>query len=540
MSSTSWCQPLADRWRNLFVVGDPDQSIYAWRQADIRNILEFQADYPDAIRIDLEMNYRSTARIVEVADAVIRENKQRLDRKLRTTNDEGEPIALRELADQNHEAQFVVSEIRRLMNTQGLRPDDVAVMYRTTAQSRVLEEAFRVSDVPYRVVGGVKFYERKEVRDVLAVLRLIHNPADAVSLERIIGNFAIGKGLGPKAIDAMRDWAALYQQPIANAFTTLVEPPASNDIDPPALTGAARTAAVKIGTVLARLRQLAETVTLSELFDQIVELTGYRSAFDGTIEEEMQRWANVLELRTDLSRYDAMPEPDDALAQYLEQVALVSDVDTMDENDRGQVTLITLHSAKGLEYPVVFIVGLEEGLLPISRAVEAEYQDPQPMEEERRLFYVGITRAQRILILTYASSRQLWGRYSPGVASRFIDAIPQRALATVTRSYPRYRSDTGTSLRDRARGSGRFNGESSLPGRDPGPDPAADMRHTQSYSSGQRVFHNKFGEGTVLSAESRRDDQEIVVDFQRHGPKRLMASLAPLDIIEQATGTSGA
>ena len=531
---------LSDRWRNLFVVGDPDQSIYAWRQADIRNILEFQADYPDAVRIDLEMNYRSTARIVEVADAVIRENKQRLDRKLRTTNDEGEPIALRELADQNHEAQFVVSEIRRLMNTQGLRPDDVAVMYRTTAQSRVLEEAFRVSDVPYRVVGGVKFYERKEVRDVLAVLRLIHNPADAVSLERIIGNFAIGKGLGPKAIDAMRDWASLYQQPVANAFIALVEPPASEDIDPPVLSGAARTAAVKIGTVLARLRQLAETVTLSELFDQIVELTGYRSAFDGTVEEEMQRWANVLELRTDLSRYDAMPDPTDALAQYLEQVALVSDVDTMEDNDQGQVTLITLHSAKGLEYPVVFIVGLEEGLLPISRAVEAEYQDPQPMEEERRLFYVGITRAQRILILTYASSRQIWGRYSPGVASRFIDAIPQRALATVTRSYPRYRTDAGGSLRDRARATGRSDVGSALPGRDSGPDLAADMRRQQSYSPGQRVFHNKFGEGTVLSTESRRDDQEIVVEFQRHGTKRLMASLAPLDIIEHATGTAGA
>ncbi len=539
---------LANRWHNLFVVGDPDQSIYAWRAADIRNILEFQSDYPDAVRIDLEVNYRSTARIVSVADAVIRENKQRLDRKLTTSNDEGEPIALRELTDQNHEAQYVVSEIRRLMQSQGIRPDAVAVMYRTTAQSRVLEEAFRVSDVPYRVVGGVKFYERKEVRDVIAVLRLVHNPADVVSLERIIGSFAIGKGLGPKAVDAIREWSTTNQRPIAEGFIALVEPPTDPDISIPALSGAAKTAATRVGKALARLRDDAKASTLSELFDSIVEVTGYRDAFDGSIEEEMQRWANVLELRTDLSRYDDMPDPADALAQYLEQVALVADVDSMTEDGQGQVTLITLHSAKGLEFPVVFIVGLEEGLLPISRAVEAEFQDPQPMEEERRLFYVGITRAQRMLYLTYVSSRQLYGRYNPGVESRFIQSIPQTALSTVSRSFPRFGSNR-PSLRDRAQSNDRLGGHGAGAGRYNGAQPGqsddfsskpigsgfgredAPARPVQTYSAGQRVFHSKFGEGQITGVEARRDDQEVVVAFERHGTKRLMASLAPLDII---------
>ncbi|HEV2527955.1 MAG TPA: UvrD-helicase domain-containing protein [Thermomicrobiales bacterium] len=549
---------LANRWRNLFVVGDPDQSIYAWRQADIRNILDFQVDYPDATRIDLDVNYRSTARIVAVADAVIRENKQRLDRKLSTTNPEGEPIALRELADQNHEAQFVVAEIRRLMQSQGVRPDEVAVMYRTTAQSRVLEEAFRVSDVPYRVVGGVKFYERKEVKDVIAVLRVIHNASDMVSLERIIGSFAIGKGLGPKAIDTIRAWSTTWVRPMSDGFVALAQPLDDPEIPAPAISGAAQKAGAKVGSAIARLREVARTATMSELFDQVVEVTGYRSAFDGSVEEEMQRWANVLELRTDLSRYDAIEDPGDALAQYLEQVALVADVDSMSEDGQGQVTLITLHSAKGLEFPVVFIVGIEEGLLPISRAVEAEFQDPLPMEEERRLFYVGITRAQRMLFLTYASSRQMWGRFNAGVASRFIDSIPQSALSTVTRSYPRFGGGKG-SLRDRVNGqSNRLGGHGSGAGRWDGSMPGegspvrtspqddfagrtigsgagreepAPAKRTQTYSAGQKVFHNKFGEGQVLSVEARRDDQEVVVEFGRHGTKRLMASLAPLDIV---------
>ncbi len=421
---------LADKHRNLFVVGDPDQSIYGWRQADIRNILDFERDYPDAKRIHLELNYRSTRRIVDTADRVIRDNTQRIDRRLRTENDDGEPVAVRELSDQNHEAQFVVAEIRRLMKTHGIGAEQVAVMYRTTAQSRVLEEAFRVSDIPYRIVGGVRFYERKEVKDVLAVLRLLYNPADEVSLQRVIDNLPLGRGLGPKAIDAVRTWATLNGQPLLEGFVALAPKVIAGP--EPDLAGAAKTAARSLGGAFARLRESAERSSLVELFDAVVEHTGYKGSFDHESEEEMQRWANVLELRSDLEKYDLLP-PGEALPTYLEQVALVADVDALEEGDRGRVTLITLHSAKGLEFPVVFIAGVEEGLLPISRAVEAEFSDPMPLEEERRLFYVGITRAQKLLYLTYTGVRMSYGRYQQATPSRFLAVLPQdnvRSLGT--------------------------------------------------------------------------------------------------------------
>jgi DNA helicase-2/ATP-dependent DNA helicase PcrA len=516
---------LAERHRNLFVVGDPDQSIYGWRQADIRNILDFERDYPDAKRIHLELNYRSTRRIVDTADRVIRDNTQRIDRRLRTENDDGEKVALRELSDQNHEAQFIVNEIRRLVKTHGIGPDDVAVMYRTTAQSRVLEEAFRISEIPYRIVGGVRFYERKEVKDILAVLRLLYNPADEVSLQRVIDNLPIGRGLGPKAIDTIRAWATLNGQPLLEGFVALA--PSVIAGPAPELAGSAKTAARGLGSVFARLRDQAERSTLVELFDAVVEQTGYKGSFDHESEEEMQRWANVLELRSDLEKYDLLP-PGEALPTYLEQVALVADVDALDETDRGRVTLITLHSAKGLEFPVVFIAGVEEGLLPISRAVEAEFSDPMPLEEERRLFYVGITRAQRLLYLTYTGVRMSYGRYQQSTPSRFLAAIPRdsvRDLGTRSASGRSGRS----SLTDRARGpasqpSDPQNGRT----RTETPPPAPVQR---TYRVGERVFHAKFGEGVIAEIAVRSGDQELGIDFNRHGRKRLLSTLAPLDVL---------
>ncbi len=521
---------LAAMHRNLFVVGDPDQSIYAWRQADIRNILDFEKDYPDAKRIHLELNYRSTRRIVETADRVIRENTQRIDRRLRTENADGALVAVRELADQNHEAQFVVAEIRRLMKGEGINGDQVAVMYRTTAQSRVLEEAFRVSDIPYRIVGGVRFYDRREVKDVLAVLRLLHNPADEVSLERVVENMPLGRGLGPKALDALRAWAALHNAALLDGFLALV-PSAAPVTTPsrPELGGTARSAAQKLGAVFARLRELSGKVSLVELFDAIVERTGYAESFDHESEEEMQRWANVLELRADLEKYDILA-PEEALPTYLEQVSLVSDVDTMEDDGRGRVTLITLHSAKGLEFPVVFIAGVEEGLLPINRAIEAEFYDGMPLEEERRLFYVGITRAQRLLYLTYAGARVTYGRFQPAVASRFLAAIPEGNVQSLgrrdARRESRYGSSTGR-LQDRVKQPSVFDAPSPLPTPTVSSPPAPAVR----YAAGQRVFHAKFGEGQITEAVDRRDDQELAITFQRHGPKRLMASLAPLEVI---------
>jgi DNA helicase-2/ATP-dependent DNA helicase PcrA len=518
---------LAARHRNLFVVGDPDQSIYAWRQADIRNILDFEKEFPDAKEIHLELNYRSTRRIVEIADRVIRENTQRIDRRLRTENEEGPLVSVRELSDHLHEARSIVDEIRRLMKTDGISGDGIAVMYRTTAQSRVLEEAFRTSDIPYRIVGGVRFYDRKEVKDVLAVLRLLHNPADEVSLERIIDNTPLGRGIGPKAMDAVREWAARNGTTLLEGFEALV-PSLVPDRErgAPVISGAARAAGQTIGTVFTRLRERVSLLPLVELFDAIVDETGYAASFDHNSEEEMERWANVLELRSDLEKYDVLA-PGDALPAYLEQVALVSDVDSMEDDGRGRVTLITLHSAKGLEYPVVFIAGVEEGLLPIRRAIEAEFNDPQPLEEERRLFYVGITRAERLLYLTYTGVRALYGQYQPSVPSRFLANLPENHLdGFMRRSRPRHSTAASRqSLSSQLRGasvSAPF-GQNEL---QPPPTPVV------KYSAGQRVFHSKFGEGVINEVVERRGDQELGIAFIRHGTKRLMGSMAPLDVIE--------
>lgn len=521
---------LSGHWNNLFVVGDPDQSIYAWRQADIRNILDFEKDFPAAEQIHLELNYRSTRRIVQAADRLIRDNEQRIERKIRTENAEGEPISVRELADQNHEAQFVVSEIRRLISTGRARGQDIAIMYRTTAQSRVIEEAFRITDIPYRIVGGVRFYERKEVRDVLAVLRLLHNPQDRLSLERIIENMPLGRGFGPKALDTAVTWATLHRTTVVDPLLAMV--PGSTvfpDASRPEFSNAGASAAVRIGSALAFLKERATTVSLAELFDFIVEKTGYRESFNQATEDDLQRWANILELRADLERYESV-EPAEALSAYLEQIALIADVDAMNDQAQDQVTLITLHSAKGLEFPVVFITGVEEGLLPISRAIEAEPFDPLPLEEERRLMYVGVTRAKRLLYLSFAANRLSYGRYQSGVASRFLQAIPADVVRSVTRATP---SRSGGPGRMASSMSGPLSSRvtstwGDLPGLSDTVPPKPDL---PDYQPGQKVFHSKFGEGIVSDVVARRDDVEIAVEFERHGRKRLMGTLAKLDVL---------
>ena len=510
---------LADRHRNLFVVGDPDQSIYGWRQADIRNILDFEKDYPDARQIHLELNYRSTARIVEAADRVIRENVARIDRRLRTDNDDGEPIMLRELNDQAHEAQFIADEVRRMAELAGTAYDDVAVMYRTTAQSRAIEEALRFRGIPYQVIGGVRFYERKEIKDVLAALRLLHNPADTIALERVVGNLPIGRGLGPRALETIRDWAVRERATMLDGFLALAG--AGHAHSAPALTGASRSAAQRVGSVIAALRDVAEETPLTGVFDAIVERTGYGATFDRTEEEDLDRWANLLELRSELERVGDAPARE-TIAPYLERVALVADVDSLEADERGRVTLITLHSAKGLEFPVVFVAGVEEGLLPISRAIESEQLHPEELEEERRLFYVGMTRAERLLYLTYASSRATYGRFGYSVPSRFLQSIPDHLLRTLGRRGA-LRPGAGGSLRDKVRGG------TSAAGTGASGSPAM---VAITYAAGQKVFHPKFGEGTVTETTERGDDQEVAVEFVRHGAKRLLASLAAMDIID--------
>jgi DNA helicase-2/ATP-dependent DNA helicase PcrA len=386
------------------------------------------------------------------------------------------------------------------------------VMYRTTAQSRAIEEALRFRGIPYQVIGGVRFYERKEVKDILATLRLLHNPADTVALERVVGNLPIGRGLGPRALEEIRTWAVKERRPMLDGFLAIA---AAGDAEStPSLSGNARAAARRVGSVIASLRDTAADTPLTGLFDAIVDRTGYGATFDRTEEEDLDRWANILELRSELERLGDAPASE-TIAPYLERVALVADVDSLDADERGRVTLITLHSAKGLEFPVVFVAGVEEGLLPISRAVESEHLNPEEMEEERRLFYVGMTRAKRLLYLTYASSRATYGRFGYSVPSRFLQSIPDHLLRSLGRRGA-LRPGSGGSLREKVRGT----------------DSTAPAVFTITYEPGQSVFHPKFGEGQVIEAKERGGDQEVAVAFVRHGTKRLLASLAAMDVIE--------
>jgi DNA helicase-2/ATP-dependent DNA helicase PcrA len=509
---------LADGHRNLFVVGDPDQSIYGWRQADIRNILDFEKDYPDARQIHLEVNYRSTAHIVAAADRVIRENVARIDRRLRTDNPDGERIVVRELFDQAHEAQFVAEEISRLANVDHVAYDNIAVMYRTTAQSRAIEESLRTRGIAYQVIGGVRFYERKEIKDLLAALRLLHNPADNLALERVVGNLPFGRGLGPRAMEAIRTWAVRERRPMVDGFLSLSGSLFADS--GPDLSGATQRAAQRVGAILAELRATYQDSPLTTLFDTVLDRTGYGATFDRTEAEDLDRWANLLELRSELDKVGNDPARE-TLGPYLERVALVADVDSLDEGERERVTLITLHSAKGLEYPVVFITGVEEGLLPISRAVENEHQRPEELEEERRLFYVGMTRAERLLYLTHATSRRIYDRTGYSAPSRFLHSIPDHLQRNLGRRASR-RAGPEPGLRDRVRGRQE--------------DIVLTAPLVSRYEPGQRVFHAKFGEGAVKEVTERGDDQEVAVAFIRHGTKRLLASLAGMDIIDEEHG----
>ncbi|MDI3338960.1 MAG: UvrD-helicase domain-containing protein [Sphaerobacter sp.] len=484
--------------RNLCVVGDPDQSIYGWRQADIRNILDFKRDFPDAAEVHLELNYRSTAVIVRAADHVIRANTQRIHRQLRTENPPGERITVREAFDEAQEAQFVVGEIRRLVQSGRYRYRDIAVLYRTNAQSRPLEEALVRADTPYQLVGGTRFYERREIKDALALLRLIANPNDAVSLQRVLANTPLGKGIGARTLQELERWSAEHGLPV---FTGLAALAGDSAAPPPPVGTRPAKLLVDAYRVIADLGVKSRSLTLSALFDVAVDQTGFAAQFQDTGDPEaLERWENVLQLRNVLMTYDELPEGE-ALETFLEESALIADADTIDEGG-DQVTLITLHAAKGLEFPVVFLVGVEEGILPHARSMESELQ----VEEERRLFYVGLTRAKERLYVTHTFRRTVWGRDDVSVRSRFLDAIPPELIdgSALRAATPRPTAAGAT------------------------PPPAA--APTVRLRVGLRVFHPRFGDGIVIAVRESRGDQEVTVDFKRHGQKRLLASLANLSV----------
>jgi len=487
---------VAGKYRNICVVGDPDQSIYSWRFADLRNILSFEKDYPEAKVVYLEQNYRSTKMILETASHIISANQQRKPKSLWTDNEPGELTTVVETYTEQEEAQFVVSEIERLVGQNGFGLSDCAVMYRTNAQSRVLEEAFVRYGTPYKLVAGTRFYERREIKDVIAYLRLIQNSHDSVSLLRIIN--VPGRGVGQQTLAKLSAWVRSLGVPEYKALQVVTE-----QNQHPFSPHIARTLTSFL-KLTEELMAAGKRLSLVNLFDLVVKRIGYEEYLLGGVGGE-ERWDNVLELRTVAQQYKDL-KPPDGLAAFLEGVTLVSDVDGLDETVEA-VTLITLHQAKGLEFPVVFMVGMEDGILPHIRS----FDDPAQMEEERRLCYVGVTRAEQRVYLVHAFRRSLRGMHTVNKPSRFLEDIPRHLVS----------------------GGGWWQGEErqiadAVYSWNKIPPSVTDLE----LKAGDHVRHATFGEGVVVSSQPVKDDAEVVVVFDGVGIKKLLLSFAKLEKVE--------
>ena len=495
---------LAGKHRDICVVGDPDQSIYGWRQADIRNILNFEADFPDCRTVYLEQNYRSTKTVLAAAQAIIAANRLRKDKKLWTENDEGMPIAVFEANNEEEEAAYVASEIESLVARGEVRYRDCAVMYRINAQSRKLEEVFLRRRIPHRVVG-IRFYQRKEVKDVLAYLRCLVNPDDSISLLRVINVPA--RGIGARTLAELQRWAARQNRSVYDALLRLASDEMADAAASP-FNARAKRQLVDFISTMEELRAASAERNLVDLLELVLARTGYgEMLLEDATEEGEGRRENVRELLRVAAEL-AQLEPEAALAAFLEDAALASDVDEYDER-ADAVALITLHAAKGLEFPVVFIVGMEEGVFPHAHS----FDDPERMEEERRLCYVGITRAMRRLYLAYAARRTVFGETAVNLPSRFLADLPPHLTRVTSTMAPRPSATRVT------------------PAGPPDPQPraaAAGGVVGPRYKPGDRVRHGKFGEGIVVKSTLLRDDEEVEVAFPGIGVKRLSTAFAPL------------
>lgn len=512
---------MADGYRNICVVGDPDQSIYTWRNADIRNILSFRDDYPQAKIIPLEENYRSTQTILDAAQSLIASNTQRVEKGLWTRNGQGVPIVISEGYNEQEEAQSVVKEVQALARTGDYELGDIAVMYRVNAQSRVLEESCLRYGVPYQVVGGLKFYQRQEVKDVTAYLRLVSNPDDDVSLTRVIN--LPTRGIGQRTLDEL---ARRARDAGVSMFAAIgLEGESARPLAPRSARALADFRALIEGLIAERDR-----VDLLELIDLVLERTGYQRHLVEGDERGEERLENIQELRSS-ARDFLQFGVSEALTAFLESVSLVADVDEMEER-ADAVTLITLHQAKGLEFPVVFIVGMEEGVLPHLRSMD----DPTALEEERRLCYVGFTRAKERLYLLRAFRRGFRGGSEPSTPSRFLVDVPPQLLVSPSGASlsserpaqapaPRRR----TAIRQSAAVSTSNGVRGPRPAR-PGPETSAAV---PGLSAGDKVRHAKFGEGIVTAAKASGADYEVTVAFKDGaGVKRLLLSFAKLEKVE--------
>jgi DNA helicase-2/ATP-dependent DNA helicase PcrA len=502
---------LASHHHNLFVVGDEDQSIYRWRGADYRNVRRFTRDFPKAQKILLEQNYRSTQTILDAAVSVIDENPNRTKKDLFSDRGEGEAIVVYEAGDDYEEASYVVDTISRQVRLGNARESDFAIMYRTNAQSRLLEEAFRRANMSYRLVGAQRFYGRREVKDMIAFLRLIYNPKDEVSLARVIN--LPSRGIGSVTLEKLQ--ARARQTGLSSGEVLL----ALGEEESEAHEDYLDRAAVRLqpfSQLLRNWRESLERLSLTALFDQVILDTGYEAYIKDESDENQDRWANVLELRSVLLEYEH-----EGLAAFLEAMALVADQDTLPET-LDAPTLLTLHAAKGLEFPQVLIIGLDENYLPHSRSRD----DPEQMAEERRLFYVGITRAKdRLYLLRTRRRRSPYGSYETMQPSRFLESLPDKLIRGNINTILSRRETYDRSTYQWDKRIGSFSNHRK---RSKGP-----KKPSQKYFPEMRVEHPVYGEGVVRNSRLEFGDETVEVYFEGLGLKAMVASMSSLEILEE-------
>ena len=496
---------------NIFVVGDEDQSIYRWRGADYKNVLRFEDDYPDSQKVLLEQNYRSTQNVLDAARAVIDRNQYRTPKALFSERGAGDKIILYEAVDDHAEASYVVDTIQALTSGGKGRGGDIAVMYRTNAQSRLLEEAFLRSGMAYRLVGAQRFYGRREVKDMIAYLRVVQNPSDEVSLGRVIN--VPPRGIGGKTLENL---LATARQAQASAGDVLIDlaTKGPESAYTRSFSGRAATLLADFGSRLAAWQEAGASLALPALFDRIAGDIGYREYIEDESEEGQDRWGNVEELRRLAYEYQ-----DKGLTAFLENLALVSDQDTIPERSDSP-TLLTLHAAKGLEFSIVIIIGLDEGLLPHSRSRD----DPEEMAEERRLFYVGLTRAKNNLYLVRAERRSTYGSFENSESSRFLDDIPAALIRHMGGNYKERRAASSSWEQPT-----RWEGTRLAPSA--GPSYGLNKPIERRFKPAMHVRHPVWGEGIVLDSAIRDGEEEVDVHFATVGFKRLLASLAKLELI---------
>lgn len=525
---------LASRYGNITVVGDNDQGIYSFRGADISNILNFEKDFPGTKIIKLEQNYRCTGNILKAANAVIKHNENKYEKKLWTENEEGSLPCLYQAEDEYDEANYVVKQIEHLKTEEYLKPKDFVILYRMNAQSRAIEDILRRENIPYKIVGGLKFYERKEIKDTIAYLRLIHNTSDNLSLKRIINEPK--RGIGKTSLDKIQE----ISDRTGTSMYEIIKHAEEFDLN------RVKANAEEFINLIEDLRLKKQELSISELLKEVLNKSGYTRALEleNTVEAET-RMQNLEEFLTVAIEFEE-ESADNTLPEFLESITLSSDVDEMQDED-NTVTLMTLHSAKGLEFPVVFLVGMEEGIFPGYKSIG----EPKELEEERRLFYVGITRAKQFLHLTCAKHRTIFGSTSYNAVSRFIKEIPDNLLDGVvnndqeekfndmsynweygktsagkvtTYKFDEAKNEIKQKSTYQFRTAESFLSSLSQKQANSGVD-------ITKYKEGMKIYHKKFGEGVIQKIEAEGDDYKLDIQFDKSGHKRLMAKFANLEII---------